>query len=363
MNSLMQIQNLFSFGKVQTDSLNFKLHSKLTLAMFLLAALITSKGQFISDPIHCADIPGVSSKVVENFCWIHPTYSVTNAMTGQVGKDFAYPGIAPGSVADKRHVGYYQWVSLVLFLQAVMFAIPTLLWKRHSHKLIQTLIQNLNVQAPVSDPEQKSRELDRLAQYWADRRGTHGGLAFTYLACEALNLANVVGQLYLTNTFLGDNSFMSFGYKVIENSMQPPENRADPMNDVFPKMTKCDFWKYGKSGVIETFDTLCILPVNVINEKVYIVIWFWLICLSTLTSMYMVYLLAVIFLPNYRVQTILSKVAVPVRLAWVEAAVLTAKLNPLRQLGDWLVLNMIMSNLDLWTNGEVIQRIESLNLE
>jgi hypothetical protein len=37
---------------------------------------------------------------------------------------------------------------------------------------------------------------------------------------------------------------------------------------VFPRMTKCTFHKFGSSGEIEKHDALCILPLNIFNEKV-----------------------------------------------------------------------------------------------
>ena len=37
---------------------------------------------------------------------------------------------------------------------------------------------------------------------------------------------------------------------------------------VFPRMTKCTFHKFGTSGNIEKHDALCILPLNIVNEKV-----------------------------------------------------------------------------------------------
>jgi hypothetical protein len=39
------------------------------------------------------------------------------------------------------------------------------------------------------------------------------------------------------------------------------------MARVFPRMTKCIYKKFGASGTIQTHDALCILPINVINEK------------------------------------------------------------------------------------------------
>ena len=80
-----------------------------------------------------------------------------------------------------------------------------------------------------------------------------------------------------------------------------PENRNDPLNDVFPKVkvsshtkcypeensfcvwstlychqvAKCSFNKFGPSGTVETYDGLCILSLNIFNEKVLSSIWAW----------------------------------------------------------------------------------------
>ena len=59
---------------------------------------------------------------------------------------------------------------------------------------------------------------------------------------------------------------------------------ADPMIYVFPRMTKCTFHKFGTSGNIEKHDALCILPLNIVNEKIYIFIWFWLLLLGKILT-------------------------------------------------------------------------------
>ena len=51
-------------------------------------------------------------------------------------------------------------------------------------------------------------------------------------------------------------------------SEEDPNLRKDPLNSVFPKVAKCTFNKFGPSGTIEKFDGLCILSLNIINEKV-----------------------------------------------------------------------------------------------
>jgi hypothetical protein len=33
---------------------------------------------------------------------------------------------------------------------------------------------------------------------------------------------------------------------------------------------------------------MCVLALNIINEKIYVMLWFWLIILAVMTSLYMV---------------------------------------------------------------------------
>ena len=60
-----------------------------------------------------------------------------------------------------------------------------------------------------------------------------------YVFCEALNLANVVLQLYLMNFFLG-GQFFDYGMDVLRVSELPIEERVDPMSKVFPKVSSIE---------------------------------------------------------------------------------------------------------------------------
>ena len=65
--------------------------------------------------------------------------------------------------------------------------------------------------------------------------------------------------------------------------------RGDPLDVVFPKVTKCTFHKFGPSGTIEKFDGLCVLPLNIINEKIYVFLWFWFIIVACITCIHFIY--------------------------------------------------------------------------
>lgn len=360
MMPINQLISLLQPENVQVDSFNFKLHSKVTVAILLLSSLLACHGQFFSEPIQCTDIPGVSKQVVDSYCWTHQIYLVTSKTSGHDGRDYAYPGVTAerSDVNDKRFLSYYPWVSLVLFLQALCFVLPNYLWKTILGDNISSLMQH-NLKSSGSESVQRNIELDRLAKEWSNSRGAYGHLAVAYLACEALNLVNVVGQMFLIDRFLG-HTFWTFGSDIIENSMMPAEVRVDVLSEVFPKMSKCSYWKYGPSGQIDQLDTLCNLPINFLNEKVYIVLWFWLVCLASMTTLYLAYLLTVILVPSLQIKIISSKLPRPANKDNVSFAVHSKKLNGVERLGDWLVLNMLFSNLDKWTNGQIVERMNQV---
>ena len=66
------------------------------------------------------------------------------------------------------------------------------------------------------------------------------------------------------------------------------------------RITKCHFHKYGPSGTIEVHDAMCVLALNIINEKIYVGLWFWYIILAVLTSLYLIYVICVIAIPSMR---------------------------------------------------------------
>jgi len=48
------------------------------------------------------------------------------------------------------------------------------------------------------------------------------------------------------------------------------------------------------------YDFLCILPINILNEKIYVFLWFWFQSLAVLSILNMVYRVLVILMPSLR---------------------------------------------------------------
>ncbi|KAF2349606.1 Innexin [Trinorchestia longiramus] len=143
----------------------------------------------------------------------------------------------------------------------------------------------------IIEEEFKKTRVDMLVNYFTMNLHLHGSYAIKYIICEVMNFINVVSQIHFVDRFLG-YEFSTYGRQIIEFTLAEVGTRHDPMEVVFPKVTKCTFHKYGTSGTIETHDGLCVLPLNILNEKIYIILWFWLIVLATISGVGLVYRIA-----------------------------------------------------------------------
>ena len=159
-----------------------------------------------------------------------------------------------------------------------------------------------------------------------------------YFFCDLLNFINVIGQMYFVNLFLG-GVFMTYGTDVINFMSMEDKERSDPMMEVFPRVTKCTFHKYGSSGTIQKLDALCVLGLNIINEKIYITLWFWFVILALITALYSVYVVALISMPGLRRNLVIRKAKQSNR---DHARHLVERAD----IGDWFLIFLISRNLD-----------------
>lgn len=173
--------------------------------------------------------------------------------------------------------------------------------------------------------------------------------AVRYWFCESLCLFNVIIQLYFMNKFF-DGEFLTYGLRVMSFSNAAQEERVDPMVYVFPRVTKCTFYKYGASGSIQKHDSLCVLPLNIVNEKTYIFIWFWFVFLATLLALLVFYRIAIFSCPSIRPRLLRFRN----RYVPIEVAEAIARKT---QLGDWWVLYMLGRNMDPLIYREVVTEL------
>lgn len=264
--------NLFDAAKgllktdvVCIDDLTFRLHYKVTAAVLMAFSAVVTARQYVGNPIECS-VNGVPWHVMDSYCWVYSTFTVGDDFNGGGGGNYGY-GYGDGV----RHHRYYQWVCFVLFLQALCFSAARQLWKSWEGGRMRTLSAGLRGLEPVAG------RTAAVADYMRTRTAgwrAHDAYFLRYVACETLNLANVLGQIALLDWFL-DGGFSA--HALFRSG-----------DTVFPKLAKCSFNSYGSSGTVQTFDGLCVLPLNAVNEKIFGFLWCWFLFLATASTVTLV---------------------------------------------------------------------------
>lgn len=329
------LKSFFKTRKCMVDNFVFRLHYRFTLVILIAFSIAVTGRQFLGDPIDCISKDDIPEALLKTFCWISTTFSIKSAWKKEIGKEVPYPGIDKYTEGEERvYHAYYQWVCFVLFLQAMLFYIPRYLWKHAEAHKIQNLSMNFN--SPVVRAEGND-ETKLLVGYLEESCGNHMFYCLFFLFCEALNFINVVGQIYMMNTFLG-GEFTTYGTEVLSFTEWDYTLRYDPMIKVFPRMAKCTFYRYGSSGDVQKHDAMCLIPINIMNEKIYIFLWFWFVILSVLSALELIYRVVVLIVPGFRFYILYSKCR------RVDSDDLKRVLNRLDRY-DWFVLDLLCKNI------------------
>lgn len=261
--------------------------------------------------------------MINTYCWITYTFTLPGQHGKLVGTEVAQSGLGNDN-QEKIFHSYYQWVPFTLFfqvstdiihlskilifdnsliylnyyLQGCLFYVPHWIWKNWEDGKVSMISQGIRGMFALPQKERANRQ-KRLINYIVESLRTHNGYSFGYFFCEILNLVNVIANIIFVDRFLG-GTFLTYGTDVIHFSNMNQENRSDPMVEIFPRITKCTFHKYGSSGSIQKHDALCVLALNILNEKIYIFLWFWFIILAGLSVCAIIYSALVVMLPTTR---------------------------------------------------------------
>lgn len=261
---------------------------------------------------------------------------------------------------------YYQWVSIILCFQALLFYLPRYLWTTWEGGRIRLLVKDLGrfryskhnpgelfytfKGGPLISTTWTAATRDKLVAYMVCGKYSHNMYCLRHTMCEVLNCLNAVnpalfsaevpidiftrqvGQIFLMDWLLtGQFSLYGILLTVFEG--------LPSMNKIFPKLTKCKFMRYGPSGNYEIHDTMCVLPLNILNEKLFLILWFWIFFLSFVSFFALVYRALIYFVPKVRVYLLMAQAR---HLGIAQARTIVAKLT----YSDFFVLYHIGKNIN-----------------
>lgn len=340
----------YLMDKAIIDNMVFRLHYRITSAILFVSCVLVTANNLIGEPIQCINDRSIPSYVINTYCWITHTFTLPHQIAKPVGSHVAHPGVSGFIDEDEqRYHSYYQWVPFMLFFQGVLFYVPHWMWKNWEEGKMRMLTEGMRGAMVGGSKEARQERQSRVVQYLVDTLHMHNVYATGYFFCEALNFINVIGNMFFIDAFLG-GTFFTYGLDVIRFAGQNQEVRTDPMVAIFPRVTKCTFHKYGPSGSIQRHDALCVLALNILNEKIYIFLWFWFIILAVLSGLALIYSSAVVLLPSIR-ETILLR-----RFRFGSPAGVSALIRK-TQVGDFLLLHLMGQNMNMMMFGELLDEI------
>ncbi|XP_076108720.1 innexin unc-9-like [Mytilus galloprovincialis] len=293
----------YLFGTSDDDWIDRFNHIWTVTLLGLFSIVITSGQYILGNPIQCwtpAELKEQFILYTHSTCWISNTYYVP-----------IYEEI-PDDISERQEaeMTYYQWVPIILLFQAFLFKIPNITWRLLNGysgirmDKITTLAED-TVMSPPDDREKKIKLMAKYIDCWiltqqnykhnlvvhlrhkissiccfcfGKREGTF--LTGYYLFIKFLYCVNVIGQFFLLNEFMAMD-YNNFGFEIIQYYIKHGEWSESPR---FPRVTLCDFIIRQITNQ-QRYTVQCVMPLNLLNEKIFVFQWFWLFILATLTCL------------------------------------------------------------------------------
>ena len=315
---LQQSRCLYTFSK-SSSNLNFSysntkmaltsreswvdaLNGRWTPLLFLVLGVVSWIGQIYIAPIACntpVEFTATMSRYSSYRC-----YMETNLATPHPRDNFGIPMIYSDTQDDKSKSNgertLYQYIPLILILQALFLRIPYILWKLGQDKLgIHFTVTSANGENSQSVGRRLAIYLDQ----WIQSRNvivlSVGSLTIFHCFVKLLYFVSVSVHLGVLDPLLKAENQTSFGSQVLAN-IQEKKYRFFSTSPAFPRQIMCTYDIHFLNNP-QKFTFECVLPFNPYLEQIMAVVWWWLIFLIAATIADGILYLFGALLPYFRV--------------------------------------------------------------
>lgn len=335
-------KNFFEINTISIDNWTFKLFYKWSTTLFVFGSICVTHKQFFGDPILCDAghaSGGINSDVLDTYCWMYSTFEIPNEYKGQCNS-----GDTEDIAGLAIYNSYYQWVPLYLLVSAVFFYIPRVLWLHFEGGLMKYFGKGTRSRN-IDNVEQTK---DRLIKYFKKRVSKKYAVYLGgFIGCEILNLFVVIAHFYITDRFLNQR-YLTFGWDMWQYYSLPIDEQkvqwvVNPMCRTFPRVASCNYFRFGPGGDQEKINAICILALNMINDKVFALIWWWCCSLSCLGVLRLIYSAILASSAYLRFQVFNLRVNRYVKRC-TKKDLIQAYIRSIPR-GDWFVLYQLSKNL------------------
>jgi len=307
---------------------------RLSSLLLLACSLLTTSEDLFGESIHCnLDVESIELDLFESYCFMANTFTI-EPNSEDDGSLQLHRSVGPGlGEKDKRNTSqaYYQWVSLVLVLQAGLSYLPWLAWKRAEGGRVGRLLNDLHQESLTVTP--MYQQVENVANFLIRNQRWFDGPALKLLVAQAACLFISILQLLIMDVYLGYR-FLALGTNLFNYSAL-----LQALGKVFPRVVACEMQVFGISGSHTRASGICTLPINVVNEKIYLVLWLTFV-LASLLSLVQLLHQALLVAPPIRPHIVLCLSPSP------SASRQANRLMRRGSYGNVVLLQLIASNCD-----------------
>lgn len=268
-----------SYGSVNTFS--DKLHFKYSTLICLTFSIILSGKNYASNSIRCW-CPSHFTKnhiaYTNKHCWTTNTFIINLNYTDLPKSE------------NLHRIGYYQWVTLILCFQAVLFYIPKPIWiylNQQNDICLPFLMDEAREMYKEKDKKRKEKIQKflvkkfhlMLMKYQIESRRSFikelfkgNQLIVIHIFIKIVYVLDILVNFYMLSRFL-DMNFYTYGVEFLSEMMVSGNWH---LSKTFPTKTHCDF-KIRALGNIQKYVVQCSLPVNLFHQKIFLFLWMWMI--------------------------------------------------------------------------------------
>ncbi|KAL1396294.1 hypothetical protein pipiens_010620 [Culex pipiens pipiens] len=351
------LRELLKTKEVDATNAVWRLHSRATVFTLAFFTILLSARSYFGEPIDCiASIASDYRKSMNNFCWVLGTFISRDPKFTFASWDVIEIGAQMGHIPqhERLYQKYYQWVPFVLAIQAFLFSFPKHLWRFFEGERLQTLCKDLTSVLPPAEWTAQ-RRADTFAFLAKESPGKIRRYALMFVFCEALNLAVVIVNIGLVNFIFGD--FWHSYQPAMQALFSMDMNAWTQYNSlVFPKLAKCDFHYIGPSGSKQNMDALCLLPQNILNEKIFAFLWVWFIALGAASGLQVLFRIFQMCSSGLRFQLLHKEVA-PISYQRLK------RVSREATFGHWFLLYQMARNVNRTVMKDLIRDLSKLGHE
>ena len=193
----------------------------------------------------------------------------------------------------------------------------------------------------------------------------------TFVVFEVVYVFLGIAVFHLLDIFL-DGHFKTYGLDAFEyfkgesepTSITDTETKAtvdvtlNPMCSVFPTVVSCTAKTYGVvDSSADTENTICVLGQNIMNQKIFLVLWVWFTILWCVTVCQIIYRVITIFVPSAQQTTIQFQLKSTDK--DLLKAIRNLKLSN-GNVGNWFLLTQIGGNSDPYAFRQFLEDVSGV---